>query len=586
MAGEWPEASQDPAVFLLVSEIRSRLQFLMAVGLHYLSLDRQSRTLSGGEVQRVHLTRALGSSLVNVLYVLDEPSVGLHARDQKRLMGQLNRLVTMGNSVVMVEHDPGMIRFCDEVIDMGPGGGERGGEVLFQGPPGELGRSPESLTGAYLSGRKSVLPGRRSAAGRLHPWKKIIIRGARENNLKGIDATFPLGLLVGVSGVSGSGKSTLVEKTLYHGWLRKKGRAAEPPGLHDEIAGAENIGEIILVDQQPVGRSPRANLLTYTHALDPLRKMLAATPEAVAKGFSTRHFSFNVPGGRCETCKGEGFERVEMQFLADVFLRCPQCGGKRFREEVLEIKLRGVSIGDMLEMTAREILDLFPENRRLAEALGPVIAIGLDYIRMGQPLSTLSGGEAQRLKLVRHLYGRLNRAAQSSFVLDEPTTGLHPDDISKLIRVLGKLVEKGDTVLVVEHNLDFLAACDWIIDLGPEGGEEGGEIVCEGTPETVSECARSITGRFLKERLAESERFDGARERTFGGGGAAGRIIRSRNRTAPGRGHPGTQDAPATADSKNSARPRRDPDTRGARAQPGSRADRASTQQDECHDRA
>ena len=303
--------------------------------------------------------------------------------------------------------------------------------------------------------------------------------GARENNLKGIDVTIPLGLLVGVSGVSGSGKSTLVEKTLYHGWLRKKGRAAETPGLHDEIAGAENVGEIILVDQQPVGRTPRANLLTYTHALDPLRKMLAATPEAIAKGFSTRHFSFNVPGGRCETCNGEGFERVEMQFLADVFVRCPQCGGKRFKEEVLDIKLRGISIGDMLEMSAREILDRFPENRPLAEALEPVITMGLDYIRMGQPLSTLSGGEAQRLKLVRHLYGGQSGGAKL-FILDEPTTGLHPDDISKLIRVLRKLVEKGNTVLVVEHNLDLLAACDWIIDLGPEGGEGGGEIVMRG----------------------------------------------------------------------------------------------------------
>ncbi len=502
--GQWPEISQDPAASLLVSEIRSRLQFLMAVGLHYLSLDRQSRTLSGGEVQRVHLTRALGSALVNVLYVLDEPSVGLHARDQKRLMDQLNRLVTMGNSVVMVEHDSGMIRFCDEVIDMGPGGGEKGGEVLFQGPPEKLGRSVKSLTGAYLSGRKSVLNPlmtRRAP----HPWKKLTVAGARENNLKAIDVTIPLGLLVGISGVSGSGKSTLVEKTLYHGWLRKKGRAAETPGLHEQIAGAENVSEIILVDQQPVGRTPRANLLTFTHALDPLRKMLAATPEAIAKGFSTRHFSFNVPGGRCETCNGEGFERVEMQFLADVFVRCPRCLGKRFKDEVLDIKLRGVSIGDMLEMSAREILDRFPENRRLAEALEPVVAIGLDYIRVGQPLSTLSGGEAQRLKLIRHLsFGQSGGARL--FILDEPTTGLHPDDISKLIGVLHKLVENGNTVLTVEHNLDLLAACDWIIDLGPEGGERGGEIVGEGTPEKVSECARSITGRYLGERLEAAGR--------------------------------------------------------------------------------
>ncbi|MHC1729837.1 MAG: excinuclease ABC subunit UvrA [Syntrophobacteraceae bacterium] len=508
-ARDWPETSQDPAASLLLTEIRGRLQFLMAVGLHYLSLDRQSRTLSGGEVQRVHLTRALGSALVNVLYVLDEPSVGLHARDQKRLMDQLNRLVRMGNSVVMVEHDPGMIRFCDEVIDMGPGGGERGGEVLFQGPPDALGKSVESLTGAYLSGRKSVMAGfgsRRTA----EPGKSLIVRGARENNLKGIEVRIPLGLLVGVSGVSGSGKSTLIEKTLYNGWLRKTGRPTECPGLHDGLDGAESIAEMVMVDQQPLGRTPRANLLTYTHALDPLRKMLAATPEAVAKGFSTRHFSFNVAGGRCDTCNGEGFERVEMQFLADVFLRCPQCGGKRFKEEVLDIKIRGVSIGDMLDMTAREILDHFRENQQLASALEPVIAIGLDYIRLGQPLSTISGGEAQRVKLVHYLArgsagnGRDRESNAKLFILDEPTTGLHPDDISKLIRVLHKLVDKGNTVLVVEHNLDFLAACDWIVDLGPEGGERGGELVCEGTPESVSELSASITGRFLKERLAEA----------------------------------------------------------------------------------
>lgn len=506
---DWPEISRDPAAQLLVSEIRGRLQFLTAVGLEYLSLERQSRTLSGGEVQRVHLTRALGSSLVNVLYVLDEPSVGLHARDQERLMGQLNRLVGMGNTVVMVEHDPGMIRFCDEVIDMGPGGGERGGQVVFQGTPENLGRSLKSLTGAYLSGRKSV-SSCLSVPRNVDTNYSLAIRGARENNLKNVDVRFPLGLLVGISGVSGSGKSTLLEKTLYNGWLRKKGRATEAPGMCDDLTGADFVSEMIMVDQQPVGRTPRANLLTYTHALDPLRKLLAATPEAVAKGFSTRHFSFNVVGGRCETCKGEGFERVEMQFLADVFLKCPQCGGKRFREEVLDIKARGVSIGDMLEMTAREILERFPDNENLSRALEPLIAIGLDYIRMGQPLSTISGGEAQRVKLVHHLYGG-NGAGGSggrggkAFILDEPTTGLHPDDISKLIRVLHRLVEMGNTVIVVEHNLDFLAACDWIIDLGPEGGEKGGRIVSEGTPESVATSPDSITGRFLKERLRQPD---------------------------------------------------------------------------------
>ena len=512
--GEWPETVNDPAARLLVNEIRSRLEFLMAVGLHYLSLDRQSRTLSGGEVQRVHLTKALGSALVNVLYVLDEPSVGLHARDQKRLTDQLSRLVAMGNSVVMVEHDPGMIRYCDQVIDRG--GGQRGGQVMFQGPPEELGGSAESLTGAYLSGRISVLSDsitRRPP----HPWRKLAIVGARENNLKGIDVSIPLGLMVGVSGVSGSGKSTLVEKTLYQGWLRKTGRPAEAPGLHDDIEGAESVGEVVMVDQQPVGRTPRANLLTYTKALDPLRKMLADAPEAVAKGFSTKHFSFNVPGGRCETCSGEGFQRVEMQFLADVLVRCPHCNGKRFKQEVLDIRVRGVSIGDMLDMSAREILDLFPENGRLKDALGVVTEIGLDYIRMGQPLSTFSGGEAQRLKLIRHLSTKGpakgengGPAARSKlFILDEPTTGLHQDDIAKLIRVLHKLVDMGHTVLVVEHNLDMLSACDWIVDLGPEGGEEGGRVVCEGPPEAVVGCPDSITGRYLGAHGAHRPGRDG-----------------------------------------------------------------------------
>ena len=544
---DWPEIRQDPAAELLLSEIRSRLQFLRAVGLEYLSLERQSRTLSGGEVQRVHLTRALGSSLVNVLYVLDEPSVGLHARDQKRLMGQLNRLVEMGNTVVMVEHDPEMIRFCDEVIDMGPGGGERGGRVVCQGTPENLAKSLESLTGAYLSGRKSVLSGLRGRRTR-NSNLSLTIHGARENNLKNVDVKFPLGLLLGVSGVSGSGKSTLIEKTLYYGWLRKKGRATEAPGACDDLTGASQVSEMILVDQQPVGRTPRANLLTYTRALEPLRKMLASTPEAVAKGFSTRHFSFNVPGGRCEACKGEGFERVEMQFLADVFLRCPQCNGKRFREEVLDIKIRGVSIGDMLEMTAREILEHFPDNEQLSRSLEPLIAIGLDYIRLGQPLSTISGGEAQRVKLVHHLYGGNGTGGRGNgggkvFLLDEPTTGLHPDDISKLIRVLHLLVDMGNTVIVVEHNLDFLAACDWIIDLGPEGGEKGGNIVCEGTPEDIAASMESRTGHFLLQRLRQSGTADedeleylqaaedqagfsaGSGRRAVGGGGASLRIV-------------------------------------------------------------
>jgi excinuclease ABC subunit A len=501
----WPELKSDPAAALLVNEIRSRLEFLKAVGLDYLSLDRQSRTLSGGEVQRVHLTRALGSALVNVLYVLDEPSVGLHARDQERLMAQLNRLVGLGNSVVVVEHDPDMIRFCDQVIDMGPGGGEKGGEVIYQGPPEGMARSERSITGAYLGGRLAVSsPVKRR---RFDLRRTLTVKAARENNLKNITVGFPLGLLVGVSGVSGSGKSTLVEKTLYYNWLRLTGQPTDAPGLCDGLEGAEGIDEMVLVDQRPIGRTPRANLLTYMRVLDPLRKMLAKTPESIARGYSTRHFSFNVPGGRCELCRGEGFERVEMQFLADVAVRCPQCGGRRFKEEILDVRVRGLSIGDMLECTAQELLDRFGDHEPLVKTLAPIVTIGLDYLRLGQPLSSLSGGEAQRLKLVHYL-SPSNGPRQSGlkprhklFLLDEPTTGLHPHDLQKLVNVLQQLVDQSNSVLVVEHNLDLLKACDWLIDLGPEGGERGGEVVAQGPPEAVAAHPESTTGRFLAHRL-------------------------------------------------------------------------------------
>ena len=503
----WPEIERDPAAALLVSEIRNRLQFLHQVGLEYLTLDRQSRTLSGGEVQRVHLTRALGSALVNVLYVLDEPSVGLHPRDQQRLMTQLQRLVGVGNTVAVVEHDPEMIQFCDEVIDMGPGGGDRGGEVIYQGPPAGLVGCERSLTGAYLRGSsQGMLRSRR----RKPDWNRVlVVRGAREHNLKHITTRFPLGLLIGVSGVSGSGKSTLVKKTLFANWLRLRGRATELPGLCDGLSGTESLEDFVLVDQQPLGRSPRANLLTYTRALDPLRQLLAQTPEAVARGYTARHFSFNQPGGRCEFCRGEGFERVDMQFLADVYLRCSQCEGRRFKEEILDIRVRGLSIADMLECTARELGERFSDHPALLQALAPVVAIGLDYLKLGQPLSTLSGGEAQRLKLLRYLHSKPARTtvrqaqnqAHTLFLLDEPTTGLHPYDLQKLVDVLQKLVDQGNTVVVVEHNLDFLKVCDWLIDLGPEGGDGGGEVVVEGPPEAVAAHPASHTGRFLRSRL-------------------------------------------------------------------------------------
>lgn len=501
-ADAWPEEARDGAAALLLHEIRSRLRFLEKVGLAYLTLDRQSRTLSGGEVQRVHLTRALGSALANVLYVLDEPSVGLHARDQQRLARQLRRLRDLGNTVVVVEHDPDVIQFCDQVIDIGPGGGERGGRVLYQGPPSGLTEVAESLTGAYFRNRNGC---KKRKEGRRQPnGISITIHNATENNLKNLTVCFPLGLLAGVSGVSGSGKSTLVETTLYRGWLRHTGKPTEEPGACGRIEGFDRIRDVVLVDQQPVGRTPRANLLTYTKVLDPLRNLLAKTDDARARGYSARYFSFNVAGGRCDRCRGEGFERVEMQFLADVLIRCPQCGGRRFKPEILEIKLRGLSIGDLLECTAQEVLERFSDHPAIVRALEPVVALGLDYLRLGQPLSTLSGGEAQRLKLIRHLKADSGVAGSNLFLLDEPTTGLHPHDLEKLTTVLHQLVDLGHTVIVVEHNLDLLAACDWIVDLGPEGGDAGGLVVAAGSPEQVAADPASWTGRYLQARLTEA----------------------------------------------------------------------------------
>ncbi len=498
----WEQCRKDPAAALLITEIRSRLQFLSDVGLDYLTLDRQSRTLSGGEVQRVHLTRALGSALTHVLYVLDEPSAGLHARDQERLMGPLRRLVSLGNTVVLVEHDPEMVRMADEVIDLGPSGGEKGGEVLYQGPPEGLPSVPQSLTGRYLYQPAALGKNMRKPRAHVGSQGAVTVVGASENNLKDITVSFPLGCLIGVSGVSGSGKSTLVETTLYHGWRRLRGLPGETPGRCLALEGVEAVAEMVLVDQKPVGRSPRANLLTYTKVLDPLRKLFAATPEARLRGYGEGHFSFNVPGGRCDHCKGEGFLKIEMQFLADAYVRCPACDGRRFRDEILDIRVRGFSIADFLDKTAQEVLEIFPDHGFIRKALEPVVAIGLDYIRLGQPLSMLSGGEAQRVKLLRYL--GINRWGSPRkdlfFILDEPTVGLHPHDLQKLIAVLQRLVDEGHTVLVVEHNLDFLSACDWIIDLGPEGGDAGGYVVACGSPDQVAGHETSHTGRYLRRR--------------------------------------------------------------------------------------
>ncbi|KJS32386.1 MAG: hypothetical protein VR64_07105 [Desulfatitalea sp. BRH_c12] len=484
----WDEATQ-----LVLDEILGRLRFLTDVGLGYLTLDRQSRTLSGGEVQRVALASALGASLVNTLYVLDEPSIGLHPRDNERLIHILRRLRDLPNTIVVVEHDPAIIRAADYLLDLGPGAGEQGGQVMYFGPAGQ---ANESLTGRYLSGALQLpMPAQRRKARRGH-W--LSVRGAAEHNLANIDVRVPLGLLVCLTGVSGSGKSTLAEEILYKGLKRLQGEGEGRPGRFRAIDGAERIAAVDLVDQRPIGRTPRANVLTYTKALDPIRKLLADTEMARAKGFGPGFFSFNVDGGRCDTCKGEGFEVVEMQFLSDVLISCPDCQGRRFKPEVLEVTYQGRSIDDMLTMTVDQGLAFFADQPRIRSALGPLADVGLGYLRLGQPISTFSGGEAQRLKLSRYL-GEGSR--ERLLIFDEPTTGLHFQDIAILMDVLQRLVDEGNTVLVIEHNLDVIKAADWVIDLGPEGGDGGGRVVAAGPPETIAAEDASHTGRFLKPYL-------------------------------------------------------------------------------------
>lgn len=485
---------EDTASHLVLDEVKCRIRYLQDVGLGYLTLDRQSRTLSGGEVQRVALTRALGSSLVNALYVLDEPSVGLHPRDAHRLVRILENLRDLENTIVVVEHDPEIIACGDLLLDLGPEAGEHGGRVTYFGPPAN---ARESLTGQYLNGRRFIpVPEIRRTPSKAG-W--LSIRGAEENNLKGIDVDIPLGLLVGLTGVSGSGKSTLAEEVLYLGAKRALGDSRGRPGRFRSLHGLERIQDVHLVDQRPLGRTPRANALTYTKALGPIRELLASTKEARKRGFGPGHFSFNVPGGRCEACKGQGFEKVEMQFLSDVFVTCPICRGSRFQEDVLSVHFRGASIRDLLEMTVEEGLTLFEDQAAIRAALEPLRSAGLSYLKLGQPLSTLSGGEAQRLKLSRYLAAR--EVGHELFLFDEPTTGLHFEDIRRLLAALQDIVDRGNTVLVIEHNMDVVKACDWIVDLGPEGGREGGRIVVQGPPETVTEMPASHTGRFLKTYL-------------------------------------------------------------------------------------
>jgi len=499
----------DEALKLLLDEIRTRLKYLCDVGLAYLTLDRQSRTLSGGEVQRINLTTALGTSLVNTMFVLDEPSIGLHPRDMNRIVEAMHRLRDAGNTLVVVEHDPAVMLAADRLIDMGPGPGERGGQIVFDGTPESI-RTADTLTGAYLGNRRHVGLGAKRPITDNTP--RLILEGAREHNLKDVTVEFPLQRLVCVTGVSGSGKSTLMQDVLYPALARHFGRATETPGAHDRLLGADWLADAVFVDQSPIGKTARSNPASYVGAFDEIRKLFAEAPAAKERSYTAGMFSFNAGDGRCPTCGGSGFEHVEMQFLSDVYLRCPDCDGTRYRAEMLDVKIvRGpkqLSVADVLELTVSEAVQLFKDDREVVNKLQPIVDVGLEYVRLGQPVPTLSGGEAQRLKLAGFLAEAASTASQSRqalakkgtlFLFDEPTTGLHFDDIAKLMRALRKLLDAGHSLIVIEHNLDVVRAADWLIDLGPEGGDAGGEIVCAGTPEDIKACADSHTGVALKE---------------------------------------------------------------------------------------
>jgi excinuclease ABC subunit A len=487
----------------VLREVRRRLGFLDNVGLDYLTLDRLSSTLSGGEAQRISLATALGSALVGTLYVLDEPSIGLHPRDNLRLISILRQLRDQGNTVLVVEHDADMIRVADEIIDLGLGAGEQGGRIIYAGGLEGLMAEPRSLTAKYLRDDLAIpIPSVRRKPGR----QQIRIRGAREHNLKGIDVDIPLGLLTVVTGVSGSGKSTLVHDVLYAGIKRAKGDWDRKVGASDRIDGIELVTDVALVDQAPIGRTPRSNPVTYLKAFDPIRDLFASTKDAKTRGLTPSHFSFNVPGGRCEACEGEGQVRVEMQFLADVFVPCDQCDGKRFRPQVLEVRYKGRNVHEVLDLTVREALTFFGGSPKVLRRLAVLDEIGLGYLRLGQPATTLSGGEAQRIKIASHLSSQSGE--RMLYILDEPTTGLHFDDIAKLLTAFRKLLLAGHSLLVIEHNLDVIKTADWLIDLGPEGGAAGGEVVAVGTPEAIAAIAASHTGRHLAEVLNGSHRAE------------------------------------------------------------------------------
>jgi len=483
----------------VVGEITRRLSFLRDVGLDYLTLDRLSSTLSGGEAQRINLASALGSALVGTLYVLDEPSIGLHPRDNQRLIAILRQLRDQGNTVVVVEHDADTIGVGDMVVDLGLGAGEQGGRIIHAGSFESLLKEPQSLTAKYLRGDLQIpIP----ASRRKHAPLAIRVTGARQHNLKGIDVEIPLNTLTCVTGVSGSGKSTLVHDVIYAALKRAKGAWDQPVGAHDRLEGAELVTDVTLVDQAPIGRTPRSNPVTYLKAFDPIRELFSKTKGARANGLRASHFSFNVPGGRCDGCDGEGVVRVEMQFLADVFVPCDQCDGRRYKPHVLEVHYRGRSIYEVLNMTVRQALAFFSGSPKVVRRLQVLDEIGLGYLRLGQPATTLSGGEAQRIKIASHLSSR--KTDRTLYILDEPTTGLHFDDIAKLLAAFRKLIQAGNSLLVIEHNLDVVKTADWIIDLGPEGGDAGGQIVAVGTPEQIAMAAESLTGRYLRPILSNS----------------------------------------------------------------------------------
>ena len=481
---------------MILKEIDARLQFLIDVGLEYLTLSRSAGTLSGGEAQRIRLATQIGSGLTGVLYILDEPSIGLHQRDNDKLIATLKKLRDLGNSLLVVEHDEDTMYAADQIIDIGPGAGVHGGQVMAQGTAEEIKNIPTSITGAYLSGRKKIeVPKKRRPGNK----KNIEIVNATENNLKNISVKFPLGKFICITGVSGSGKSTLINEVLYKNIAQQLNGVTEKPGKCKTIKGLENIDKIINIDQSPIGRTPRSNPATYTGAFDLIRDIFASTNEAKMRGYEKGRFSFNVPGGRCESCSGDGVHRIEMHFLPDVFVPCEVCKGKRYNRETLEVKYKGKSIADVLDMTVEESLEYFANIPRIKNKIQTLYDVGLGYIKLGQPSTTLSGGEAQRVKLATELSKKAT--GKTLYILDEPTTGLHIADVHRLVDILQRLVDTGNTIIVIEHNLDLIKTADYIIDLGPEGGDAGGEIIAVGTPEQICKNDRSYTGKFLKKYL-------------------------------------------------------------------------------------